>query len=72
MARKIDTEGGRFRIQPMLPLLTSIQTTVERAALTTHYGQPAVKVDCRIELGSAHLLLLTIDQAREADIIVEV
>jgi hypothetical protein len=59
-----------YQIQPMLPITFYLGGTVEDAAFTEYDGTTCVEASVRIGLiKSAYTLVLTIDQARDADII---
>lgn len=59
-----------YRIQPMLPMTFYLGGTVEEADFTVYDGVTCVEASVRIGLiKSPYTLLLTIQQALEADII---
>ena len=59
-----------YRIQPMLPITFYLGGTVEDAAFTEFDGTTCVEASVRIGLiTSPYTLVLTLNQAREADII---
>ena len=59
-----------YRIQPMLSITFFLDGTVEDAAFTEFDGTTCVEASVCIGLiKSSYTLVLTIDQAREADII---
>ena len=59
-----------YRIQPMLPITFYLDGTVVDADFTTHDGTPCVEAWVQIGLiKSPYTLVLTLKQAREADII---
>lgn len=59
-----------FRIQPMLPITFYLDGTVIDADFTEYDGKPCVEAMVRIGLiTSPYTLVLTLAQAREADII---
>jgi len=59
-----------YRIQPMFPITFYLGGTVQDADFTEYDGKPCVEASVRIGLiKSPYTLVLTLDQAREADII---
>jgi hypothetical protein len=59
-----------YRIQPMLPISFYLDGTVEDADFTEYDGTICVEASVRIGLiKSPYTLVLTLRQAREADII---
>ena len=59
-----------YRIQPMLPITFYLDGTVEDADFTEYDGTPCVEALVRIGLVKGpYTLVLTLKQAREADII---
>jgi len=59
-----------YQIQPMLPITFYLGGTVEDAVFTEFDGTTCVEASVRIGLiKSPYTLVLTLDQAREADII---
>ena len=59
-----------YQIQPMLPISFYLNGTVEDAAFTTYDGVTCVEASVRIGLiKNPYTLVLTLHQAREADII---
>jgi len=59
-----------YRIQPLLPITFYLGGTVEDADFTEFDGKTCVEASVRIGLiKSPYTLVLTLDQAREADII---
>jgi hypothetical protein len=59
-----------FQIQPMLPIMFYLGGTVEDAVFTEFDGTTCVETSVRIGLiKSPYTFALTLDQAREADVI---
>ena len=59
-----------YRIQPMLPITFYLGGTVVDADFTEHDGTTCVEASVRIGLiRSPYTFVLSLDQAREADII---
>ena len=59
-----------YQIQPMLPISFYLDGTVEDAAFTTYDGTTCVEASVRIGLiKTPYTLVLSLRQAREADII---
>ena len=73
MARKKTTKLDGYRIQPMLPVRCGLFGAVcEEADFTEYDGEPCVEALVRLGNGMVkgpYTLVLSIDQALEADII---